>query len=115
MAAGICSRFGALIIAGACVQAIPAADEFVQTIRPILASNCMPCHDPAGQNPAKFLAAHTAKDIELTRGLWRNVAAQIRNRSMPPMASKITEEERIQVADWVENQLRVTACSSGPF
>src|ERR1700743_3162051 len=107
MTTGMCSRFGALIIVSACVQTAPAADEFVQTIRPVLASYCMPCHDPAGQNAAKFLAAHTAKDIELNRGLWRNVAAQIRNRSMPPVASKITEEERLQVADWVENQLRV--------
>jgi hypothetical protein len=115
MTTGMCSRFGALIIASACLQAAPATDEFVQTIRPILTSNCMPCHDPAGQNPAKFLVAHTAKEIELKRGLWRNVAAQIRNRSMPPMASKITEEERIEVANWVENELRVTACTSGPF
>ncbi len=112
-------RFGFLLTTAACTVLTAAAattpDQFAQTIRPILSANCTPCHDPAGKNPANFLTAHTAKDIELKRGLWRNVAAQVRNRSMPPVASKITEDERIAVANWVENQLRVTACNSGPF
>ncbi|HWB87335.1 MAG TPA: DUF1592 domain-containing protein [Bryobacteraceae bacterium] len=116
MTTGLFSRFGALLIVSACTYAATApTDEFAQKIRPILASNCMPCHDPAGSNPNKFLAAHVSKDIELKRGLWRDVEEQIRNRSMPPIASKITEEQRLIVADWVDKELRLTACDTGPF
>jgi hypothetical protein len=106
----LCALFSAGLLSSA-----TAPDPFTQTIRPILAANCMPCHDPKAANPAKFLTAQTAKDIEAKRGLWRNVAAQLRNRSMPPIASKITEEERLVVANWVENRLRETACSVGEF
>ena len=76
----------------------------------------MPCHDPIrSKNPANFLTAQTAKDIESKRGLWRNVAAQLRNRSMPPVASKITEDERLVVANWIEGRLRETACNVGEY
>jgi hypothetical protein len=92
-----------------------AADAFTQSIRPILDANCGVCHNPAGKNPANFLTAKVAKDIELKRGLWRNVAAQLRNRSMPPIASKLTEDDRLLVANWVDNRLRETACNVGAF
>jgi len=108
----LCASFSAVLI----FSAPASTDPFTQTIRPILAANCMPCHDPVkSNNPAKFLTAQTAKDIESKRGLWRNVAAQLRNRSMPPIASKITEEERLVVANWVDSRLRETACNVGPF
>jgi len=51
----------------------------------------------------------------MRRGLWRNVATQLRNRTMPPVASKLTEEDRLRVAIWVENRLRETACSAGNY
>ncbi len=102
--------------AAALAGAPPAPDVFVKTIRPVLAANCVPCHDPVkSKNPANFLTAQTAKDIEAKRGLWRNVAAQLRNRSMPPGNSKITELERLTVADWVEGRLRETACLAGDY
>jgi hypothetical protein len=106
----------ALLSAAPLFCAAPPSDAFTQTVRPILATNCVPCHDPVkSKNPANFLTAQTAKDIESKRGLWRNVAAQLRNRSMPPIASKITEEERLVVANWVEGRLRETACSVGEY
>jgi len=105
-----------LAVSGLALAATAPADPFVATIRPILASNCMPCHDPVhSTNPARFLTAQTAKDIELQRGLWRNVAAQLRNRSMPPGVSKITEDERLVAANWIEGRLRETACFAGPY
>ena len=70
---------------------------------------CGACHNAAkARGPANFLKAQSAKDIESDRGLWRNVAAQLRNRTMPPVASKLTEEDRIRVAGWIDNQLRQT-------
>jgi hypothetical protein len=44
------------------------------------------------------LKAQTAADMESHRGMWRNIAAQLRNRTMPPMASKLTEDDRVRVA-----------------
>src|SRR5205085_6086289 len=95
--------------------AADASAEFAG-VRAVLADNCAACHNAAkARGPVNFLKAETAKDIESQRGLWRNVAAQLRNRTMPPLASKLSEEDRIRVASWIDNQLRVTACSAGPF
>ncbi len=74
-------------------------DEFAESIRPVLAQNCTACHNPANpRNRINFLKANSAQDIESNRGLWRNVAAQLRNRTMPPVETKLTEEERLRVA-----------------
>ena len=34
---------------------------------------------------------------------------------MPPVASKLTEDDRIRVALWIDKRLLETACSTGPF
>lgn len=92
------------------------AEEFASTIRPVLMQNCAACHNPAkAKNPAAFLKAASLEDMESNRGLWRNVAAQMRNRTMPPVASKLTEEERYRIPEWIENRLRQTACNAGDF
>jgi hypothetical protein len=106
--------FGVLAL-GTALADDPAA-QFASSIRPVLAENCGACHNSAkARGPANFLKAQSAKDIESDRGLWRNVAAQLRNRTMPPVASKLTEDDRIRVALWIDNQLRRTACSAGAF
>ncbi len=78
--------------------------------------NCSGCHNPANpKGPANFLKAATVKDMQNDRGLWRSVAAQLRNRTMPPVASKLTEDDRLRVAQWVDTQLRQTACAAGDY
>src|ERR1700676_3710015 len=109
----------------ACASLLPAAvawcapdpsQEFSQAIRPVLVQNCAACHNPANaKNPAAFLKAVTVTDMEANRALWRNVAAQMRNRTMPPTATKLTEEERFRVSTWIQNRLRQTACSVGEY
>ena len=90
--------------------------EFSQSVRPVLARNCGACHNPDNpKNRVDFLKAATATDIESQRGLWRSVAAQLRNRTMPPVASKLSEEDRFRVAKWVEDRLRQTACNAGDY
>src|SRR5579864_1748218 len=92
------------------------SSDFTQSIRPVLAENCAGCHNPSRpRNPANFLKAQTAKDLEADRGLWHNVAAQLRNRTMPPVASKLSEDDRLRVAAWIDNQLRQTACSGADY
>ena len=34
---------------------------------------------------------------------------------MPPVASKLTEEDRLRIATWVEDRLRQTACNAGDY
>jgi len=103
-----------LLFAGVAAAADPA--EFAQSIRPVLVQNCGGCHNPANtRNPANFLKATTAKDIEANRGLWRSVAIQLRNRTMPPVDSKLGEADRLRISRWVEGQLLQTACSVGDY
>jgi predicted CXXCH cytochrome family protein len=68
--------------------------DFADIIRPVLERNCAACHNPAKAKGPGFLKATKVAEIEANRGLWRNVAAQMRNRTKPPAASKLTEEER---------------------
>src|SRR5258708_18353247 len=103
-------------VAAAVASAQDAGQEFTRNIRPVLLQNCAACHNPANaKNPVPFLKATDVSGIEANRGLWRNVAAQLRNRTMPPTASKLSEEDRLRIPTWIENRLRQTACSSGDF
>ena len=91
-----------------------AKDEFAESIRPVLAQNCAACHNPNNpRNRINFLKANTVKDIESNRGLWRNVAAQLRNRTMPPVETKLTEDDRLRVAAWIDNRLRADRLRRG--
>ena len=89
----------------------------VRRIHPsLLAQNCAACHNPNNpRNRINFLKANTIQDIESNRGLWRNVAAQLRNRTMPPVETKLSEDDRLRVAAWIDNRLRQTACAVGDF
>src|SRR5215217_3355433 len=104
-----------LAVAGV-ASAADSSQEFSQRIKPVLVENCAKCHKPANlRNPVNFLKATTAKDVATDRGLWRNVATQLRNRTMPPVESKLTEADRIRIAEWVDVELRQTACSVGDY
>jgi len=93
-----------------------AEDEFARSIRPVLAQNCSACHNSANpKNRINFLRASTSKDMEAERGLWRDVATQLRNRTMPPVETKLTEDDRLRVSDWIDTRLRQTACNIGEF
>ncbi len=82
----------------------------------MLAEHCGSCHNPGNpKNRVDFLKAQTAADMESQRGAWRNIAAQLRNRTMPPMASKLTEDDRVRVAAWIDERLRETACAAGDY
>ncbi|WP_238326015.1 DUF1592 domain-containing protein [Bryobacter aggregatus] len=93
-------------------------DDFSTKIKPVLQQNCLACHNPANsRSRIDFLKAETASDLEKKRLLWRDVAIQLRNRTMPPgvAAAKLSEEDRLRVGTWIEDRLRETACSTGEF
>ena len=94
-----------------------SATHFADVVRPQLIEYCGDCHatdDP--ENHVDFLAAAAETGINDDRGLWKSVVEQLRNRTMPPADSffQPTEDERRQLADWVDEYLRRTACDRGP-
>jgi hypothetical protein len=96
--------------------AFPAADEFSTSIRPILEANCKACHNPANPKARNnFLKSEDPVDVDTRRTLWRSVATQLRNRTMPPGEAKLAEADRLKVANWIEHRLRTTGCTSGPY
>ena len=108
--------------AGACVAADDApapesATHFEDTVRPVLETACADCHHPEDpDNHVRFLEAAVADDLSRARGLWANVAEQLRNRTMPPAdAEQPTEADRLAVADWIDARLRATACDGGEY
>ncbi|HYP14325.1 MAG TPA: DUF1587 domain-containing protein, partial [Bryobacteraceae bacterium] len=118
--AGIWAGFWAVALALAAwpqqTKKSATSDVFAESVRPVLAQNCTACHNPNNpRNKINFLKAANAKDMQANRGLWRNVAAQMRNRTMPPVESKLSEEDRLRVSSWIDNQLRETACDIGDY
>jgi hypothetical protein len=108
---GLCIVLVSLLASGVLV-----ADEFSSDIRPVLVENCQACHGPESKNRIRFLTDKTVADVSKNRGLWRSVAMQLRNRTMPPaMGRQPSEHDRIRVASWIDETLRLTACDLGEF
>ena len=112
----------ALVLPAACVAADDApapesATHFEDAVRPVLEAHCGDCHHPEDpDNHVRFLDALAADDLSDARGLWANVAEQLRNRTMPPAdADQPSEADRLAVADWVDARLRATACDRGEY
>lgn len=88
----------------------------MKSIRPVLLDNCGACHNPSNpKNRIDFLKSATAEEINQRRGVWRNAAEQLRNRTMPPAPSKLSEDDRLRISTWIDDRLRATACSTGEF
>ncbi len=94
-----------------------AADHFEATVRPILVKYCGDCHDPEDKkNKIDFLKACDAEDISKDRELWKNVALQLRNRTMPPVdEEQPSEDDRFQLSVWISETLRSTACQADEY
>ena len=86
--------------------------EFSERIMPLLHNYCYDCHDPDDEeHGAPFFEAKSVDDINKERHSWKSVATQIRNRTMPPKRKKKqpSEDERIELATWIENFLQNSA------
>ncbi|MFH5803272.1 DUF1592 domain-containing protein [Alienimonas sp. DA493] len=104
--------------AGAAELQPESAAHYAESVRPKLVDYCGDCHAPDDEdNHVDFLAATTDAAINDDRGLWSSVAEQLRNRTMPPAdaAFQPTEDERRELADWIDGYLRATACERGPY
>jgi len=113
-----CALLLLLAAAGTVVAEEPqSATHFEDTIRTKLDQYCAACHDPEDpDNHINFLSAYKTEEIQSLRGIWGSVAAQLRNRTMPPPdEDQPTEQERLEMATWIEDHLRQTACQLGPY
>ncbi|QDT18146.1 DUF1592 domain-containing protein [Alienimonas californiensis] len=116
--AAACGPFLVPLTAGAADPAPESATHYADVVRPQLVEYCGDCHAPDDEdNHVNFLAATTDGAINDARGLWGSVAEQLRNRTMPPADSAFqpTEDERRELADWIDGFLRATACERGPY
>ncbi len=93
------------------------AREYENSIRPILEKFCIECHEPGKDHDAfAFLKAKSADDVANDRSLWKSVAEQLRNRTMPPADDPQPDEgDRLRIANWIDETMRSTACRTGEF
>ncbi|QGJ68534.1 Cytochrome c domain-containing protein [Planctomycetales bacterium 10988] len=98
-------------------QLTPLAEVYTKSIRPMLMKSCSLCHDPEDtSSEIDFLHHQTADEVASARSMWRSVAMQLSNRTMPPEdEEQPTEEERLQMVQWIEAWLQETACRQGDY
>ena len=108
-----------IVIAWLLSAGMAAADTFFdETVLPVLRRHCMDCHEPEdSEGDVIFLDAKRPADLEKRRVVWKSVAEQLRNRTMPPpkRASQPDELERMQVSEWIHHYLRQSASRSAPY
>jgi len=92
-----------------------SATHFKDAVKPVLVKVCSECHaSDDGDHKVPFLKAMTVDDVTSQRGLWRNVATQLRNRTMPPAdEEQPSEAERLALSQWIERVLKASACDGG--
>ncbi len=106
----------AVVAASGAVAAI-ADDAFQNRVLPILEQNCFDCHEPGlSKGDVPFLEAQKPADIDAMRSVWRSVAAQLRNQTMPPPDKpQPSDEDRKFAANWIDGYLRESAARMPPF
>lgn len=109
------TRIAGLLVASLLSVASTWADEYADEIRPILVEHCSACHASDSGNRVRFLEAETVEQVSRERGLWRNVAMQLRNRTMPPAGPQPSEQDRLRISSWIDRTLRESACDLGEF
>ena len=104
-----------MALCAAATGALLVASEFDSSIRPVLVEYCGACHSGGADNRIRFLEASSADSVSAEPSLWRNVAMQLRNRTMPPTGPQPSEVDRMRVADWIDRTLRAGACDLGVY
>lgn len=96
------------------VPVLAQNETFTAKVRPVLAEHCSSCHNPDNpKNKVGFLRAKSDGEMLAERGMWHKVSQHLRNRTMPPVANKLGEEQRVFISQWVAERLRSTACAQG--
>jgi len=105
-----------LLVLAAAAGAVSPEDAafFKSDIRPLLSHYCVECHKEG--KDADFMTVKDLSQLHTRRGNFRSAVEQLRNRTMPPpKEDQPSEDERRQIADWLERVLRETAKEMGPY
>ncbi|MBV08181.1 DUF1592 domain-containing protein [Rubinisphaera sp.] len=91
--------------------------QYQEDIRPKLVTLCGDCHSPEdSEHDVKFLQATSVGEMSQMRSIWKSVAEQLRNRTMPPPDEiQPSETERLEISEWIDQTLQQTACEHGPY
>ena len=91
--------------------------QFATRVLPVIEEFCWDCHDPDdSEGGVLFLDAKTVAGIGAHRSNWRSVGAQLLNRTMPPSRkAQPSDEQRIEIAAWIDTYLRSTACDGDDY
>jgi len=95
-----------------------AADLTFEEVHASLTKFCGDCHsaDDDSEESVLFLKATSVEELSQMRSLWASVAEQLNNRTMPPPdEEQPSEQERLELAGWIDETLRETACAQGLF
>ncbi|MEM6691897.1 MAG: DUF1592 domain-containing protein [Planctomycetota bacterium] len=112
------SGFGQITTADDSMRIEPYETEaFGRRIYGELSSLCIDCHDPDDEDdPVGFLRDQTPEAVARNRGVWKSVAEQIQNRTMPPAdVDQPTEAQRFSWVRWIDEHLKRSACIAGPY
>jgi len=112
----ICALTGAVLQSVTVAQAAEKSDTYAIAARPFLRSYCMECHDAdTEEGDINFDAINgvTADNAEL----WKRVWEQVSLRQMPPAdeSNQPSRLERIQLSNWITQQLTVVMKDKGGF
>ncbi|MEM1295882.1 MAG: DUF1592 domain-containing protein, partial [Verrucomicrobiota bacterium] len=106
-----------LTLLGSFLECLQADAVFENRVLPLLEDACIDCHEPGmSKGGVPFLDVGHVSDIQHMRAIWRSVAAQLQNQTMPPPNKpQLDEEDRQFVTQWINNHLRKTAQEMTPF
>jgi hypothetical protein len=112
----VSSATSAVLVLATMAGAVSPQDAafFKSDIRPLLSLYCVECHKEG--KDADFMTVKDLSQLHTQRGNFRSAVEQLRNRTMPPpKEDQPSEDERRQIADWLERVLRETAKEMGPY
>ncbi len=98
----------------ACSVAASSADEFQDTVRPLLREYCVACHSTKDQQGEldleQFISIALVKS---NTGVWEHVREQLANNEMPPKDAKpLSSEQRGVLVRWTQRTLDEVALAS---
>jgi hypothetical protein len=93
-----------------------SAQDYVQSLQPLLKAYCLDCHNEKKTKGELNLARFdTESSVLADRKAWRRVWEMLHNREMPPPEEEQpAEEQRLALTDWIEQMLARPVAGAAP-
>lgn len=90
---------------------LPAADDFLIVVQPLLREHCLGCHSTAEKQGELDLQQFASlESIKRQPAIWQRVLEQITNQEMPPKERPpLPAEQRRKFSGWIETTLNEIA------